>query len=478
VISHARVRQLSAGLLAAWLAACGAPRSSPGSSAEHGLAGSPEATARPGRTFYVTAVRDGQVGSGTAVDPYRKLADAIRAAGSGSTILLDRGIHFASPTQATDTTCGNCGDAEFRGDIPITVGFRIADKALTLKGEDREQTILFTGAGYGVWFEHAGESRLENLRISGGRRDADGHATDAAVVIKYSHVTMSRVDLVDNDNLYAGTPDPVVGVAGVAVREGATLDIDHSRILDASWDGIAVYRSDPQVPGSTAVLRASDNLIACTRDCVRKAGRGVGIGITWDSRAFVRNNEVHHYWKGIGAFGDSVVTIENNYVHDQHGWGIAVAGNAHADVRNNFIHHNGTAGLSAWEGGVSGSFVNNAVVANGWQPREWVGKNTGIWLNSTAIEPSYNLLWMNQPVDACSGGEPGSTACTELAMIGQRGNRRDDPRLAADFMPGEGSPVIDSGDPAVHDGDGSRSDIGLRGGPAAAWDPPSAPSTP
>ena len=49
------------------------------------------------------------------------------------------------------------------------------------------------------------------------------------------------------------------------------------------------------------------------------------------------------------------------------------------------------------------------------------------------------------------------------------GNISGDPRLKASWELESDSPCIDTGDPSISDVDGSRSDMGAFGGPAANW---------
>jgi len=138
---------------------------------------------------------------------------------------------------------------------------------------------------------------------------------------------------------------------------------------------------------------------------------------------------------------------------------------------NNLVLRNGTTGMAAWSSGVKGAFVNNMVVDNGLAATEWVGKKTGVWFNATAatFKLAYNLVWNNKDHDVCQGGTPDGTPCTPLAFAGVGGNLNKDPLLAGatDFHLKVGSPAINAGDPTIKDKDGSRSDIGLYGGPDA-----------
>ncbi len=419
--------------------------------------------------WYVDDIGDGRTGSGTADDPYRDLQYAIDAAADGDTLALAEGTFAAAPTDAVDPTCGNCDDATFRTDIDVTVGFRVEGKAVHLVGASRGNTVLETGAGYGLLFEDAGSSSVENLTITGGVRDADPLATDAAIVVRRTTLRVHRVDLRDNDDLYDGEPDPVVGVMGIAGREGAVLTVTASRVINSSWDGITLYRSDPDDPGSEPSATLVGNVVGCDFLCVSQGGRGVGVATTWDSSAVVVNNEIHDYWKGLGAFGESRIVATNNVVRDQVGWGVIADGTAELIAVNNVIADNGTTGLAAWSSTSRGDFTNNLVTGNGWSADEWVGKRTGVWMNAPdSFTFAFNDVWGNQTEDVCSGGFPGGADCTPLDFDGVDGNFSADPLVDPEtWAPEAGSPLIDAGDPAIDDADGTRSDVGVHGGPDA-----------
>jgi len=420
-------------------------------------------------TWYVDALDDGATGAGTTADPFRLLQTAIDSAESGDTIVLEEGTHRAEAYDDIDPTCGNCDDSDFRTDIEITVGFKIEGKGLHLVGASREGTILETGAGYGLYFIEADSSSVQSLTLTGGIRDADGQATDAAIVAKYTALTVSDVDIVENNDLYEGEPDPVVGVIGIAGREGAVLTVTNSRILNTSWDGIALYRGDPEVADSGPDATIIDNEIGCTEECVFYAnGRGVGIGITWDASAEVINNHVHDFWKGIGTFGTSEAVVRNNIVEDNYGWGIIISSNSTMVAENNLVIGNGNVGMAAWDSAASGRISNNLVTENG-NVDEWVAKQTGVWMNSDDVELSYNDIWNNAVADVCSGGYPGGSDCIAVEFDGLNGNLSLEPLVdtANDYVLESASPLLDAGDPDLLDADGSRSDIGLHGGPDA-----------
>jgi parallel beta-helix repeat protein len=163
----------------------------------------------------------------------------------------------------------------------------------------------------------------------------------------------------------------IVGIMGVCCREHSFVTITNNDIIRNSWDGIALYRG--------AVATIENNTV----DGVDKArgaqiggGRGVGIGVTWNGRATIRNNRVTRYWKGIGLFVDAYGIVEGNIVEDIITWGIsywdADKGLPVGFIRNNVIYKTGACGASitrAREGEKTGEFTNNIIVETGQNPK-------------------------------------------------------------------------------------------------------------
>jgi parallel beta-helix repeat protein len=300
---------------------------------------------------------------------------------------------------------------------------------------------LITNAGYGIMFLGSPGSTIKNLKVTGGRRDPDGMATDAAIVARNSRVTITGCLIADNTN----RPDTlVVGIGGIFGREGAELFIIGNRLFSNGWDGIALYR------GATAVI--ADNVI--------NGGRGAGIGITWDAIAEVYRNTIENYWKGIGAFGASRAIISNNIVRNNLGWGIIATGEAYVDVTNNIVTQNGNCGMAIWSDDCVGRFANNIVIENGWR-EEWVCPPVGFWnygyLKNFTI--THNDIFNNK-----EGEYRDMPDYTD-----KFGNLSIDPLFVGedDYHLTPQSPCINAGDSTITDNDGSISDIGLYSGPRA-----------
>ncbi len=395
--------------------------------------------AQTNKTWYVDELKDKIIGNGTKEEPFRDLQYAFDQAKDKDTIFIFPGTYEAKPEEYIEELCGNC--QEHKTKVNATRGFLIQNKGLNIIGSGKDITILVTNAGYGVLFEHGRNSFITKLKITGGKRDPDGNATDAGIVTKFSTVTVKDVEISDNTHRI---DEVVVGIGGVFGRENSEIFILNNRIQNNGWDGVALYR------GATAYI--TDNIIC--------DGRGAGIGITWDAVATVYRNQISGYWKGIGTFGNSRALVKNNLVFDNLGWGIIATGTSYLDASNNIITHNGNCGFAVWSAECKGVCTNNIVTENGWR-KEWVCPCVGIW--ATDINPnfsiSYNDVWNNN-----AGNYKDLPDLTE-----QNGNLSIDPLFEnqQDFRLKPNSPLIDKGNPFLTDPDGSISDIGIYGGPNA-----------
>lgn len=284
-------------------------------------------------------------------------------------VLLAPGRYELAPVPYVEETCGNCPERRTR--VEATRGLRLSGRGIELLGDHPDSVTLHTRAGYGVLYEDCLGCALRGVTVTDGVRDPDGNATDAAVVVKRSSVTLERCALSGNVGDSATVARVVVGVMGLAGREGADIRIEGCRIERNSWDGIALYRD------ARAVIR--DNVV----DGVDRAsgaavggGRGVGIGLTWNADAVVQGNLVRRYWKGIGIFVDARADVRHNVVEEVLTWGIALwdAGRARptAFIEENAVYRTGACGASLTrkreDGPPPGAVRRNALVRTGQNP--------------------------------------------------------------------------------------------------------------
>lgn len=276
----------------------------------------------------------------TVLASYRDEAGAFR---EGTLFRLAPGNYRLTATPYTDPSCGNCQDP--RTPAAATLGLRIAGRGIVFEAERPSDTVIHTNAGYGLLFEDCADCVLSGVTVTGGARDADPNATDAAIVARRSSLRIEDCVIAENlgDSTLIATN--IVGIIGIAGREGARLTIRGNRIQRNSWDGIALYRD--------AEALIEDNLIDGVDKAggrLRGGGRGVGIGLTWNASAEIRRNRVTRYWKGIGVFVEAQALIEENVVEELLTWGIALwdagAGRPAARIRRNVVFDTGACGIS------------------------------------------------------------------------------------------------------------------------------------
>ena len=284
-------------------------------------------------------------------------------------IYLQPGDYYLSPTSITDSTCGNCEEPnQF---VPATAGLEISGSYVKITGPGNRSAVIHTNAGYGIYFNHCKRGIIENLSVTGGIRDPDGNATDAAIVVKNSAVTIRNNHIYGNIGDSAIVVKNIVGVMGICWRENSDLTITDNEIIGNSWDGIALYRD------------ASATIIGNLIDGVDKAsskvaggGRGVAVGITWNARATIDGNLIKRYWKGIGIFVDANVTARNNIIEDILTWGIAYwdaeRGKPVGIIENNIIYSTGACGVSitrSQPGPNPGHLIGNVIVRTAQNPK-------------------------------------------------------------------------------------------------------------
>jgi len=377
--------------------------------------------------------------AGLTVERGSDLQGIIDYAQDGDTLFLGAKTFEATPKAFTDPLCGNCQDS--RTAVEASYGFIVKNKALVIIGRGRNQTRLVTNGGYGVYFENSHGSVIKNLTVTGGKRDPDGNATDAGIVVRNSKVLIERVDIRDNDHRVDSV---VVGIGGIFGREGAEITAVECDIVNNGWDGVALYR------GAYAMIT----------DCLIKEGRGAGIGVTWDATCVAYRNEVTGYWKGIGSFGTSIVIARNNLVHENLGWGIIATGQSTLDADNNVVYHNGNCGVAPWSTESRGKIINNIITENGWRD-QWVCSCVGVWNYGDWAKWKFNnnIVWNNKDGEYQDIWD----------QSGIHGNLNVDPMFVGegDFNLREGSPAFNAGDSLIFNIDGTTSHIGLYGGPQA-----------
>ena len=306
------------------------------------------------------------------VSTSQELHEALAGPRERVSVVLAPGEYHLTPTAAVDSTCGNCEDASEM--VPVTVGLQVSGDQVWILGPDRGEAVIYTHAGYGIFFKDCKDCGIAGVTVTGGERDTAQAATDAAIVAKRSSVSVFHNQIRDNlgDSTIVATN--VVGIMGVCGREDSFMWIRDNDITRNSWDGIALFRD--------AEAEIELNLI----DGVDKAkgfevggGRGVAVGVTWNARAKIKGNVIKRYWKGVGVFVDAHVVVQENIIEEMLAWGIAYwdagKGKPWVFIENNVIYDCGACGVAITreapfeEDQAPGGFTGNIVALTGQNPR-------------------------------------------------------------------------------------------------------------
>jgi len=254
------------------------------------------------------------------------------------------------------------------------------------------------------------------------------------------------------------------------------LDGEHS----ANMSGFCAKGGEIEVKNLKIVGFKKDPDECFTNDTTQACSWGSGIVLELKAKATIQNNQISGNLKeGVILFDSSQATIQNNQISGNQGDGIFLADSSQAKIINNSLYKNKIAGIDIYQCGDDNPSVEarNNIITH-------TEKNTdgtfGFGIGGSCLHDSgkldndtfaYNLIW---------GNEGDNTRCgTNELCEDFTGRINADPKFVnpegGDFHLQAGSPAIDSGDPDIKDPDGSRSDMGVYGGPGACGSDPNLP---
>jgi hypothetical protein len=271
------------------------------------------------------------------------------------------------------------------------------------------------------------------------------------------------------ENVYDVSYGELVIRGGVLI-EGKTLEVhgEPGAILDGSAgpavSALLIHNSSVEISGlqirSFKLGEAEDDLYD-----------GHGIFII-DSKVSVQDTQLTHIPKmSVSIFGESRVVLSRLRVQDGH-VGVWVEGNSVVRVENSLFSNNNSAGVAAYDHSKT-EIYNSVFEAN---------LDDGVFgKEHAAIVLVNSILVRNKPyavraeeqatisVDYCAFDGNESLFFPETAggqLTAGDHVYLENPELGIDFRPGKNFQPS-RGDPAIRNRDGTVSDIGLFGGPAA-----------
>ncbi len=361
------------------------------------------------------------------------------------------------------------------------IDFRGLD--VDIVGLDGPEATVLDGQGYGpVVTINSGEgsgARLRGFTVTGGSAERGGgvYVSGADPVLDDlivrdnsasggtnlggglylydSEATLSN-SIVQGNNAGLGGDDDGNDGGGLAILYGAPL-IQGNRFLDnTAGDGGGIWVAQ----ASPIILH---NLLDGNR--AQDSGRTDDLGFTLEGQG---GGIVFQTNTGGALFTNNLVT---NNEASTHGGGVAIIGfYADTDVANPTVQNNVLAwnrvdagdygdGIVVW-GWSAPTVRNNAIVGHG---------GVGAYMQYSYASWTYNNLFDN---GSAYGGDPGDLTGTggNIAVApGFQSVSDDGDGTNDDFALRSSSGMVDVGDPAVLDGDGTRSDVGAYGGSEGGW---------
>ena len=268
--------------------------------------------------------------------------------------------------------------------------------------------------GSGIWAEGQNGLIIQN-KFSEANRGIDLYGTDIKVYNNFFFNVRSGIGVANSNSIVRKN----IIIMGVGTADGIRVEAfsnDYRPIIDSNY-----------------IYNVYDT----------------GIEKNLGSRPTIANNEIRHtFGNGIVIRQSDTAKVFNNLIYNA---GIGVDNNSGTNLLfyNNYIVGNAT-GIYGAKVGLN-SVIKNNVIKN---MHEGVSK----YLTQDPIV-KYNDLWENDI--NFSGITPDSTNLSVDPMI----VNDDSTQGELDFHLQKYSPLIDAGDPNIMDRDGTRSDIGLYGGP-------------
>jgi hypothetical protein len=270
-------------------------------------------------------------------------------------VILKPGDYHLTPKREIDTDIvSRNGKA-----VPVyyTYGLKIMARYVKISGPPKFAAMIFTNAGYGLFFLNCEHAEVDGLIITSGRRDSDSMATDAAIVIKNSTVYINNNLIFDNIGDSAMLAITNQGIMGICVREGSHAYIVKNQIARNTYNGISVYRdaaamiSDNVIDGVDSYNESLSSLRFYKREPenLKDGGRGTGIFFTRNSKGIVKSNIIKRYRSGVGIFVNANVELKENIIENIKTWGICIwdadTGRPVARIERNVIFKTGACGI-------------------------------------------------------------------------------------------------------------------------------------
>jgi parallel beta-helix repeat protein len=340
-------------------------------------------------------------------------------------------------------------------------------------GQQNQQTLVVCPSG------RAGQNGCDYIGGDGIQQAVDAapvgsSSNKTTILIKAGNYTRQKfTQYIDSHNYktkcFVNTKKKFLVFEG---EEGVVLDGKGS----ANMSGFCAKEGKIEIKNLKIAGFKRDNY-SCSQQNDLLCSRGYGIYLDGNIKALLENNQITgNQGNGIALYNSSQATIQNNQITGNQFLGIYLSDFSQAKIINNTLYENKIVGIYIYQCGDNNNpsvMAKNNIITRTKKTNGASGFGIGgdcLYdagkLNNDSF--TYNLIWENE-------GDHTSCGTNELCenFIGRI---NADPKFInpqeGDFHLKAESPAINSGDPNISDPDGSRSDMGVYGGPGACgFDP-------
>ncbi len=343
------------------------------------------------------------------------LADAVAAAPSGGTVIVDRGHYYATEsigkpdwTSLTVTSLYGAAETIYDGGGQAMDGFKFTG-SLSVYGMTFTNFYSPDNDAAALYLNHAVASLFLDACVFSGNTGLEA----GAVRVRFGSVEAKDV-------LFKGNTATTTGnYGGGAIRAGNLVldgcEFVGNKLPSGSQGGGAIYTS------GTSVIRNS----FFSGNTASGNSAGAVYAMTWadimiKNSFFVDNTNSAVRLRAAAGAGQIInAHVRNCLIANNDGWGIDAGHRYNFMVLENNTIANNTGGITANSGADEGTITNI---------------NTIVYYNDNNHSVADNVFWVN----SCTTPEPAHNWSPENGVTA-------DPDLDAEFKPRGGSPVINAG---------------------------------
>ena len=228
-------------------------------------------------------------------------------------------MQFLVPASSSSNICATYEPA----DKTITVTCKTAGIA-EIYDQLRNEAVLHQESEDGIWILNA------NLMI----------ANNSILYINSSDTKWLKISA-DDERALEVSVNGSLKIDSVRITSWNTEKNDFARLEEEDTSVPRPYiRIEPEATGTTDITNSELAYLGYNGD------RRSGLNYYGGNGSQIKENDIHHLWRGFYSKGVEGINFESNHIHDNHEYGIDPHNRtSNMVIRNNTVHNNGGQGI-------------------------------------------------------------------------------------------------------------------------------------